>query len=66
MIPLSEFKKALGPIADQLTDDEIKKIRDLQDRLADIIFDRWIKEKSKQKNRTQNNDDTHNDGILTA
>lgn len=65
MIPLPEFKKALGPLADQLSDEEINKIRDLQDRLADIIFDRWIKERSQRKNQ-QNHDDSRDDGILRA
>jgi hypothetical protein len=48
MIPLEEFKKSLGTLADTLSDDEILATRELMDRLADIVVDSWFrKQKSK-------------------
>ncbi len=47
MIPLSECKKALGPVAKNLTDKEILRIRDILDQLADVLFDHWLWERNK-------------------
>ena len=48
MIPLSKCKKALGPAAKDLTDEEIEKIRDILDQLADVLFDHWIKKRNQE------------------
>jgi len=45
MISISKCKKALGDAAKKLSDEEVKKIRDIRDKLADIIFDQWLEEK---------------------
>ena len=68
MLSLSEFKKALGPVADQLSEDEITKLRDLQYRLADVIFDRWLREQSGHDDQIGSNDDADpcESGILPA
>ena len=50
MLSISKCRKALGNAAEKLSDEEVKKIRDTQDQLADIIFDQWLEEKKKQKN----------------
>ena len=50
MRPLSEFKKALGPVANELSEKEIRELRDLQYRLAAVIYDMWTRELTKQKN----------------
>jgi hypothetical protein len=42
-IPLPEFKKLLGSAAADLSDSEIERLRDLEDRLADIVFDSWLR-----------------------
>jgi len=39
MIPLDEFKKLLGPLAQTLSEEEILAIRERMDQLADIVFD---------------------------
>lgn len=44
MVPLHEFKKALGVLAQQLSNEEIEHIRDEQDQLASVLFDSWLRE----------------------
>ena len=44
MISLEEYKKALGPLAQELSEEEILKVRDNQDQIAEILFDMWLKE----------------------
>jgi len=46
MIPLEEFKKSLGPLADTLSEEEILALREKLDRLADIVFDSWLRERN--------------------
>lgn len=48
MVPLEEFKNALGDEAKQLTEEEILKLRDNMDKMADIFFDMWLEEKRKK------------------
>jgi hypothetical protein len=43
MIPLQEFKDALGDKAKDLTEEQILKLRDNQDQEAEILFDMWLK-----------------------
>ena len=47
MIPVPEFKKLLGAAAEGLSDAEIERIRDMEDRLADIVFDAWLRERNQ-------------------
>ena len=46
MIPLEEFKKSLGPIADTLSEEEILALREKLDCLADIVFDMWLRKRN--------------------
>lgn len=46
VIPLPEFKKLLGSAGEKLTEEEILRIRDAEDRLADIVFEMWLKHRS--------------------
>lgn len=39
MISLEEFKKALGEKATLLSEEKILELRELQDKIADAIFD---------------------------
>ncbi len=41
-----EFKKSLGPEADRYTNEEIEKMRILCDRIADLMFTTWLKERN--------------------
>jgi len=49
MIPLDKFKKSLGPLAETLSEEEILRFRDWADRLADIVFDYWLRNRNKPK-----------------
>ena len=48
MISLEEFKNALDDEAKKLTEEEILKLRDNMDKMADIFFDMWLEEKRKK------------------
>ena len=47
MMDFEEFKKTLGPLANQLSDEEIDNLRILLDKMADLIFDRWLRNLKK-------------------
>ena len=47
-ISISEFKKLLGSAALSLSDSEIERLRDLEDHLADIVFDSWLRKRNPQ------------------
>lgn len=42
MIGLLEFKKALGSLEDDLSEEQIIKLRDQMDQEAEIFFSMWI------------------------
>lgn len=42
MVTIENFKKALGDKALSMTDSEILKLKDIQEKLADIFFDIWV------------------------
>lgn len=46
MFDLIEFRKLLGPLADGLTDAEVKRIRDLEYGFASAIFDSWLRKRN--------------------
>lgn len=44
MIELSEFKKSLGSLAEELSEEEILKERENQDQMAELLISSWIAE----------------------
>ncbi len=38
---LEEYKRAIGPLASKLTEEEIERAFELSDRLAGVLFDMW-------------------------
>lgn len=44
MIPLKDFKKALGETADELTEEQILELREHQDKMAETFFNSWLVE----------------------
>lgn len=51
MISVSKFRKKLGPRARLMSDSQIVRLRDAQYQLADIMFDKWLKNKKSRKNK---------------
>jgi hypothetical protein len=47
MIPLQEFKDALGDEARELTEEQILKLRENQDQEAEIYFNMWLEDINK-------------------
>ena len=44
MISLEDYKKALGPLASKLSEEDILKARENQDKMAEIMFYMWLEE----------------------
>jgi hypothetical protein len=49
MIDLDEFKKSLGTLQDELSEEEILKLRENQDQMAEILFNSWLTEINQNK-----------------
>jgi len=49
MISLEEYKKALGSLAQRLSEEEILKAREIQDKMAEILFYSWLDEVNQNK-----------------
>ena len=49
MIPLEEYKKALGPLAQKLSEKEILKAMEIQDKMTEILFYCWLDEVNKKE-----------------
>lgn len=47
MIPLKEFKSALGDEEKNLTEEQILKLREQQDKDAGLFFYMWLKDRKK-------------------
>lgn len=48
MISLEEFKESLGTLRSELSEEEILKLRENMDKMADILFNSWLKELNKK------------------
>lgn len=49
MISIKEFKESLGGVAKKLSEEEILKLREHQDKMADVFFSMWSNDiKTKQ------------------
>jgi hypothetical protein len=49
MKTIPEFKKALGPLGNQLSDTEIKELHAAANIFADAIFVQWLRKKEAEK-----------------
>lgn len=49
MIPLQEFKDALGDEVNNFTEEEMLKLREHQDKEAELFFTMWLEEINKKK-----------------
>jgi len=50
MIRLEEYKKSLGPLAGQLSEEQILRTRELEDQLAEALFAIWLDEIKQKHN----------------
>lgn len=46
MIDLIKFRQLLGPIAHDLSDEEVERIRETEYGLVDAIFERWLRKRN--------------------
>jgi hypothetical protein len=53
MISLKEFKKSLGVTAKSLSEEEILKLREQQDQMAEVFFSMWLNDIKTKKNEVQ-------------
>jgi hypothetical protein len=51
MIALKEFKCALGNEVKNLTEEEILRLREHQDKEAEIFFTMWLNHKKRRLNK---------------
>lgn len=51
MISIEKFKKALGEDSKNLSEEQILKLREQQDQMAEILFNMWLKEINKNKKK---------------
>jgi hypothetical protein len=49
MISLQEFKKSLGKTAEKMTDEQLLRLREIQDKEAEIYFSMWLKKIQQNK-----------------
>lgn len=49
MLELSKFTASLGDLAKQLSKEDILKLRDQQDQMAEIFFNSWSNKISSDK-----------------
>jgi hypothetical protein len=50
MVSFSDFKKQLGELADNYSNEHLKSLMEREDKLADLFFDLWIDRKKNVKN----------------
>ncbi|MES3005400.1 MAG: hypothetical protein V4664_00435 [Patescibacteria group bacterium] len=46
-LSFADYKKSLGSVADKYSDEKLKEIYTLTERLASTLFDKWIKDTNK-------------------
>lgn len=49
MLSIDRFRNELGLKAASLTEKEIERIRDIQDQLAEVLFDSWVRRINQEK-----------------
>jgi hypothetical protein len=49
MIHLEDYKKALGELTEQLSEQQILKLRDQHDQMAELFFNLWFTEINQKK-----------------
>lgn len=50
MLSLTDFKKQLGELANDYSDEQLKSLMEREEKLADLFFDIWIDRKKSAIN----------------
>jgi hypothetical protein len=50
MVSLTDFKKQLGELANDYSDEQLKSLMEREEKLADLFFDVWIDRKKSAIN----------------
>ena len=53
MIRVEEFRKSLGKVGDRMTEGKIMELREWEDKIAEVIFKQWLRDKNKPKETTK-------------
>lgn len=48
MLSMEKFKQSLGSQVKNLDDQDIEKLRDQHDKLAELLFNFWLEEKNEK------------------
>jgi hypothetical protein len=51
MIGLLEFKKALGSKIEELSEEEVLKLRENQEQMAELFFAMWVEKLKNEKTK---------------
>ncbi len=55
MIGLAEFKESLGSLTQTMTETEIERLRQIEDHLANLVFEEWLRERNSSVNKSLDN-----------
>lgn len=44
MVNLDDFKKSLGNLANEMSEEQIIELREQQDKMAEVFFNSWLSE----------------------
>jgi len=53
VINLEEFRKSLGKFGNKMAEDKIIELRELEDKVAEVIFKQWLRDKDRFKQPTE-------------
>lgn len=56
MLSIEEIRDKLPDKGKDLSDEQVKKIRDDMNQLAEIIFDKWLAERNEAKKKAKSED----------
>lgn len=48
MIPLEKFKDSLGELKNKMSEKDILRLRENQDKMADLFFTMWVEKINKK------------------
>jgi len=52
MVSIEKFRKSLGKTANKLSEEEILRLREIEDKIADAVFDSWLRKRNNVTSET--------------